>query len=201
MLVSGAAPDSGCVGTDADGAPLLLLHSRAAQCASVLRLPPPGAPSARIEVRSMAWIRPACGPVGWALHVASVRWPCMHSHTALHLVPEPAGRFAITRPAANGRQAPAQVDNAPVLRPYGAALLLCTAQTAQLALQVAFAVEASAAAAVAATRAPPPALTAQAPAAPHANPAALPPHDFLLLQPSGRLVPALLLVCCSLQLK
>lgn len=50
--------------------------------------------------------------------------------------------------------------------------------------------EASAAAAVAATRAPPPALTAQAPAAPHANPAALPPRDFLLLQPSRRLVPA-----------
>ena len=63
---------------------------------------------------------------------------------------------------------------------------------AQPALQVAFAVEAAAAAAVAAIRLPPAALAVHAPATPQADPAAPPPRDFLLLQPSGRLVRATL---------
>lgn len=68
---------------------------------------------------------------------------------------------------------------------------------AQPAFQVAFAMEAAAAAAVAATRAPPAALTEHALATPHANPAVLPPRDFLLLQPGGRLVPATLSGCSA----
>ena len=52
-LVAGAAPDSGCLGTDVDGTPLLLLVSSRAQRACALRLPlppSPGSAGARIEV-------------------------------------------------------------------------------------------------------------------------------------------------------
>ncbi|KAK9819157.1 hypothetical protein WJX81_007920 [Elliptochloris bilobata] len=101
-MPEGASPDSGCLGTAADGTPLLLLHSRAAQRASVLRLPLPGAPGARVEV--------------------------------------------------------------------------------------AFAAEAMAAAAVTATRSPSAAAAWAPPGSLQPDCPALPPRDFLLLQPSGRLV-------------
>jgi len=67
---AGAAPDSGHLGADADGAPLLLLHSRAARRACALRLPPPrapprapGAPGAQVQARrprTLVWVCRRC---------------------------------------------------------------------------------------------------------------------------------------------